>query len=478
MQRKFLLNLILLMVLNFLIKPFWIFGIDRTVQNTLPSSDYGIYFALFNFSMLFSILLDLGLTNYNNKNIAQHQHLLSKYFSGLLMFKFLLVLVYFAITFAVGFIVGYDSQRFTVLLFLSFNQALVSLILFLRSNVSAIQKFGTDSLLSVLDKFLMIVFCGIVLWSGFFKLTIHHFILSQTLAYLITLIVVFLVVYQNTTKFKFSVNFSFVLATLKQTYPYALLVLAMSFYYRLDAIMLDLMLPDGEQQVAIYAQAYRLLDASSQIGVLFASLLLPMFAYMIKQKEELHSLIKLSFSLLFIPASVLAIFVFFYASTIVELLYQNNSNETSSVLSLLMMCFVAIATTYIFGTLLTSNGSLKQLNVISIIGLGLNFLLNLILIPKYKAEGAAFTSLITQIIVVLLQLWVCKLIFDFKINLGYLLKIAGVLVVAFVITYVLKNSQINFIWSFFILLLVSGVLVFILKIIQLKELYLLIKNKK
>jgi O-antigen/teichoic acid export membrane protein len=241
--------------------------------------------------------------------------------------------------------------------------------------------------------------------------------------------------------------------------------------------MLDLMLPDGEQQVAIYAQAYRLLDASSQIGVLFASLLLPMFAYMIKLKEELHSLIKLSFSLLIIPASVLAIFVFFYASTIVELLYQNNFTETSSVLSLLMMCFVAIATTYIFGTLLTSNGSLKQLNVISIIGLGLNFLLNLILIPKYKAEGAAFTSLITQIIVVLLQLWVCKLIFGFKINLGYLLKIAGVLVVAFVITYVLRNSQINFIWSFFILLLVSGVLVFILKIIQLKELYLLIKNK-
>ena len=59
-QRKFVVNLALLLLLNFLIKPFWIFGIDRTVQNELVSSaDYGTYFALFNFAMLFNILLDL-----------------------------------------------------------------------------------------------------------------------------------------------------------------------------------------------------------------------------------------------------------------------------------------------------------------------------------------------------------------------------------------------------------------------------------
>ena len=72
MQRKFITNLALLLFLNFLIKPFWLFGIDRTVQNSVLAEDYGIYFTLFNFSMLFNILLDVGITNFNNKNIAQH----------------------------------------------------------------------------------------------------------------------------------------------------------------------------------------------------------------------------------------------------------------------------------------------------------------------------------------------------------------------------------------------------------------------
>ena len=78
---------------------------------------------------------------------------------------------------------------------------------------------------------------------------------------------------------------------LKQTYPYALLVLTMTFYYRVDVIMLDLMLLDGELQSAIYAQAYRLMDASTQIGVLFAALLLPMFANMIKNHKKIEELV-------------------------------------------------------------------------------------------------------------------------------------------------------------------------------------------
>ena len=35
MKRKFVINLALVLFLNLLVKPFWIFGIDRTVQNVV-----------------------------------------------------------------------------------------------------------------------------------------------------------------------------------------------------------------------------------------------------------------------------------------------------------------------------------------------------------------------------------------------------------------------------------------------------------
>ncbi|MCL4856212.1 MAG: oligosaccharide flippase family protein [Flavobacteriales bacterium] len=479
MQRKFIINLALLLLLNFLIKPFWIFGIDRTVQNMVPSADYGIYFALFNFSILFSILLDLGLTNYNNKNIAQNNHILSKYFSGLLTFKFLLSLIYFLVTFVVGYVVGYDSARFSMLLFLSINQFLISLILFMRSNISGLQLFGMDSLLSVLDKVLMIIFCAVLLWGNVINepFAILHFIYAQTAAYLLTAIVVFAIIVFKTKVFTFQLNLPFLLVTLKQTFPYAFLVLTMTFYYRLDAIMLDLMLPDGEHEAAIYAQAYRLLDATSQIGVLFAGLLLPMFALMIAQKQKLDDLLRLSFSLLFIPSAVLALFCLFYAEQIISLLYANHEQSSSNVLILLMFCFVAIAGTYVYGTLLTSKGSLKHLNFIAVIGLILNFVLNLILIPTYKAEGSAIASLITQFIVLTAQIFVCNMIFNFALNYQYIYKVALFFVVILAIIFGLKSVDVSLQISFLVTALLSSVLVFLFKIISLKDILQLIKNR-
>ncbi len=46
MQRRFLLNFALLLVLNLLVKPFYILGIDAGVQVHVGSAVYGTYAAL------------------------------------------------------------------------------------------------------------------------------------------------------------------------------------------------------------------------------------------------------------------------------------------------------------------------------------------------------------------------------------------------------------------------------------------------
>lgn len=476
MQKKFITNLALLLLLNFLIKPFWIFGIDLEVQNMVNPEEYGVYFTLFNFSLLFHIILDLGITNYNNRNIAQHPQLLTKYFSGIVVFKLLLAVAYFIITFSVGFVLGYDSSRFHLLLFLSINQLLVSFIQYLRSNVAGLQLFTLDSLLSVLDKTLMIIFCSVLLWGNLFniKFGIKWFIYSQTLAYVITAFVVFVIVLIKSKKITFKLDFPFLLVMLKQTLPYALLVLTMTIYYRLDAVMLDLMLEDGEKQVAIYAQAYRLMDASTQIGVLFAALLLPMFARMIKMKQRLGGLVKLSFSLLFIPAIVLAIISFFFSANIMDLLYKVDTVHSSEILRVLMGCFVAIAITYVFGTLLTANGNLKQLNRIAVGGMLLNVLLNWVLIPYYQALGSAIASLITQFLVVVFQLIVVKRIFQFNIDFKF---IGSILLYILLLFFVVKGIEVylsGFLLQLIAVLLSSLILALLLKIINIREMYVTI----
>ena len=90
MQNKFIKNIIFLLFLNLLVKPFWILGVDREVQNMLGDKSYGLYLAIFNFSYLFYIILDLGITNFNSRNIAQDNKSLSKHFAGLSEVKLIL----------------------------------------------------------------------------------------------------------------------------------------------------------------------------------------------------------------------------------------------------------------------------------------------------------------------------------------------------------------------------------------------------
>jgi len=106
MQKKFIANLGFLLLLNLLIKPFWLFGIDRAVQNATGAEAYGQYYALFNFSLLLNILLDLGITNFNNRNISMNRQLLQKHISGIITLRLLLATLYIIISMVAALIIG------------------------------------------------------------------------------------------------------------------------------------------------------------------------------------------------------------------------------------------------------------------------------------------------------------------------------------------------------------------------------------
>src|SRR5688572_19855830 len=99
MHRKFLSNLTFLLFVNLLVKPLWIFGIDRTVQNTVGSETYGVYFAILNLSFIYYMLLDLGLSNFNNRAVARQGSRLSRLMPDVLMLKLVFGAAYFLVTY-------------------------------------------------------------------------------------------------------------------------------------------------------------------------------------------------------------------------------------------------------------------------------------------------------------------------------------------------------------------------------------------
>jgi len=481
LKRKFVTNLILLLFLNLLIKPIWIFGIDRTVQNTVGDETFGLYFALFNFSMLLNILLDVGITNYNNRNIAQHNFLLPKHLSNIIGLKVVLAVVYAVFSLGIAAIIGYNNIQFHLLFFLIFNQFLISFTLYLRSNLSALHLFRTDSLISVLDRSIMLVLCAILIFTSWtnIQFSIEWYVYVQTIAYVLTAVTTFVVVLAKSGRIKLRFDLSFFRVFLRKSYPYALLILLMSFYNRIDSVMLERLLPNpiGKEQAGIYAHSFRLLDAVSMFGLLFAGLLLPIFAKMIKQKEHVGQMVKLSFTLLIVPAIIIAVSSIFYDNEIMGALYTSSTEHSSGILGVLMTGFIGIACTYIFGTLLTANGSMKQLNIMAFCGMVLNIVLNLVLIPRFMAYGSAYASLSTQLFTGFTQLALALFIFKIKPQISYILQLV-LFTGAIVVVGVVSKQIGQWFYGYLAMLAGSAILAVLFKLFNLKDLYQIIRYEK
>jgi O-antigen/teichoic acid export membrane protein len=523
MQKKFIVNLLILLCLNLLIKPFWILIIEPNVQNTVGNGPYGEYYSILSFSFLLNILLDFGITNFNNKNIAQNNHLLSKHFSGLFVLKLILASIYILATVIVGLAIGYDARLTKLLLILGFNQFLISLVLYLRSNLQALHFFKTDALLSVLDRVLMIGIVAAMLWTGLFgrAMDIMDFVYAQTVGYFLTAVIAFFAVISNTKMVRLKWDLPFSLMILKKSYPFAVLVLLMTFYNRIDSVMLERLLPSGDavqverlkelrnpaltlnaeqkterielekklektgpEQAGVYAKAYRMLDATNMVAYLFSILLLPMFSRMLKYKESVEQLVKLAFTLLITVAVVVAVGSVFYRNEIMCLLYDKDDlGSVTTVFPLLMSCFVAISTTYVFGSLLTANGNLRELNIMAFCGMLINVTLNVFFIEfvEMGATGTAIASLTTQVLTALAQVLIVRKIFKFKVNFRLLttllVYVAGVVALANVAhTYFLRPAtSTGWVIGFLVMAGTSLAWAFAIRLISIKGMFRIMK---
>ena len=409
MQKKLLSGLFWVLLANLLVKPFWILGIEVEVQNAVGDSSYGFYAALFSFSYIFNILLDFGITNFNTRNIAQHPQLITKHLSGILGIKVLLLGLYLVVTFTVGLLMGYGSAEFRLLAWLTLCQFLNSLILYLRSNFEGLLLFKWDSLFSILDRLLMILICGCLLWSPLReRFNIYWFVYAQVIAYILTALLALVVIARKAHFRQLRWDCRFFLVILRKSAPFALLVLLMASYNRIDPILLRKLTSDAD--AGIYAGAFRLLDALTMVCYFVSVPLLPIFSKLCKEIKaasaysSLIDTLRLVFWPLMLFAVGTAVACALFAEPLMQWRYHDHYAAYVPVFRVVIFGLIPIGVTYIFGTLLTAGGYLRQLNIFAASSLVLNVVVNMVLIPRLGAVGSAWASLTAQSFMAVAQL--------------------------------------------------------------------------
>ena len=487
MQKKLLSGLFWILLLNLLIKPFWILGIETGVQNAVGPEEYGFYFTIFNLAYIFNILLDLGVTNFNTRNIAQHPKLIDKHLPGMLGIKIALLGLYLAVTFTVGLLSGYGSRQFHLLAVLSFNQFLNSLILYLRSNFEGLMLFKWDSVISILDRVVMIAICSLLLWGPHGGITIEWFAYAQTVAYLATALTALVVLTlrirkEHNARFtlrRLHVSLPFSIVILRKSFPFALLVLLMASYNRIDPLLLGWLHPQGTYQAGIYAGAFRLLDALTMVAYLVSAVLLPVFSRMTAEGDsQLGPTTSMVTSLMVVFSFTAAATFSFRSGLFMELFYHSQDaavvDDYARVFRILVWGIVPIGMTYVYGTLLTAAGRLRQLNTLAATTLVINIVVNLIAIPRIGAVGSAWAAVIAQTFMAAAQIVVAVRLLHLHPAGGYLLRL--LLFGGAVVAILLLLPPMSW-WA---LLLSAGAaalaVAFALRLIDIKNIFRIIQN--
>jgi PST family polysaccharide transporter len=182
---------------------------------------------------------------------------------------------------------------------------------------------------------------------------------------------------------------------LKESWPLMLSGLSIMIYMRIDQIMLGEMV--GDSAVGLYSAATRISEVWYFIPMAIASSVAPsIFAAKEVSEELYYQRIKKLVRVLMLISIVVAVPMSFMSETIVTLLFGNSYTAAGSVLAIhiwaSLFVFMGVATSPWFIAEGLTHLSLRR----TLAGAIINVLLNIVLIPVYKENGAAFATVISQ----------------------------------------------------------------------------------
>lgn len=189
-------------------------------------------------------------------------------------------------------------------------------------------------------------------------------------------------------------DFSFAKKMLLDSWPLLISSGAIMLYMRLDQIMIKEML--SLKDLGNYAVSVRISESWYFIPMIISGVLYPSI---IKAKENTIESYHLRLQQLFLITIWLAIFfaflLVFFSDYIILILFGNQFSTENNVLSILAFAGIFVSMGYVNGKWMITENYTKIELFRNVLGLCVNVLLNLILIPSYGINGAAISTLIS-----------------------------------------------------------------------------------
>ena len=360
----------------------------------LGSLGFGKLSFAISFTSLFLILSDLGVTTLTVREVARNKERGPEYVGNTATLKlFLSIFTFLVISISVSLInVPFDT----------------GLLIYLIGACIIFETMGGffGAVFQAYEEMKYIMICEIIekvflLSLAFVLLRLGYGLISVGILYLLSgILYCFLnigFVHRKFLKPRYRIDLRFWSKSLKQALPLAIVVLISMIYYHTDIVMLGKM--KGEEVAGWYGVSYHLFFALSMISGAFLSAVFPVMSRLFKESEELlKKAFHKSFKVLVgvgIPASV---GTFLLSEKIILFLFGPQYEHSIAALRILSFIIVLSYLNSLGGYFLTSTNRQALMAKIIAATTGINVFLNFILIPRYSYIGAAYATVVSEIL--------------------------------------------------------------------------------
>jgi O-antigen/teichoic acid export membrane protein len=254
-------------------------------------------------------------------------------------------------------------------------------------------------------------------------------------------------------------------ALFREALPLGISTIMVTVYFYVDTVLLRAL--KGEAAVGYYNAAYRLLSFSLMVPVVFNQVIFPLFSRCMAEGDAGRARLRPIFrrAVLYMGLTGIPVMaaLWIFSEPVIVLVCGETYRSSALTLGILGLAMAVIFLTYPHLSILVASG--RQILFAWIAGAGglLNVLLNLVLIPRFGIEGAAWATVITESLVLACALFCARRYAGLTAWHGELIKIplaTGAIVGAGFCVLSLPT-----IWALAVLALVFFLLLFIFRLL-------------
>ena len=392
------------------------------VARMIGTSEYGkLSFAL-AFINLFTLFTNLGFNNYMMKEFASDVDSAEILFVPTLIIRGLLAVITYML--GILFINIFEYPESTKAVY--YAAGLIVLPNYLTDSAEGVFK-GQESMqfiakLHFVNNLLTNLFRCLLVYLGYKALGLAW---NRVVVNSLTMLLAGYFTYKHFLRFKVTFQWALYKKIILGTLPFAFSTSFLIIYNRLDIIMLSYFISD--ESVAFYRAAFVLTEKLTIFTVAFVGAIYPAIARLVSQdKEKAIALYNRGFFYLYFISVPMAVGGFLLSDQIILLVFGKGYMEAAMVLKVLFLAVPFSYTTNIMGNVLMASGQATLFTYTMTVLCVTNVVANAILIPRYAHTGAAFATLLAQVLVFLFLVYLTTKKFGkLSISLRYAKVIAA-----------------------------------------------------